>query len=232
MGVNMAEKKKTGRSIRSAKQQEHTKEAFGSHITEIEKAKQLLNKQLHIKPAYNNPDLMAYRLAEYIAVCKQNERPLTETGLYIALDIDNTVWKAYLNGERDYIGIAKLDARETEEEIQIALNRYRTNSNEDLQYWHSVLIGTANSINDSNDNNDINDINTLALSKVCKKARQLISLEREERLATSGKVADIYTMKAREGEDWQETAQRTEHVLKIEGSNAQTALEQLGYSKK
>jgi hypothetical protein len=39
-------------------------------------------------------------------------------------------------------------------------------------------------------------------------------------------------MKAREGEDWQETAQRTEHVLKIEGSNAQTALEQLGYSKK
>ena len=59
------------------------------------------------------------------------------------------------------------------------------------------------------------------------KARLLVTLEREERLAKSGKVSDIFTMKAREG--WQDERTINNNILQITTTNATEALQLLGY---
>ena len=70
----------------------------------IKEARKLLNNYVNNKGdklAYNNPYLMAVRIAVYIATCKENERPLTETGLAVALRIFRPTLKKYMNGEMD-----------------------------------------------------------------------------------------------------------------------------------
>ena len=221
----------SGRSIRSEKQKEHTEKVFGKYLDDVRAAKELLNRHTSAvaKPKYNNAYLIAYKVAYYIEQCRQNEKPLTEAGIIVALGVDRESYKKYLSGDHDYIGFSGMDCKQSEKDIQLQLEYYKSIDN--IQPIFQYLIDNDTSIVNNTNYIDVNDKNALALSTPLKKARALISLEREERLAISGKVGDIYTMKAREGEDWQETAQRTEHVLKIEGSNAQAALEQLGYTK-
>lgn len=216
---------KTGRHKRSEAQQQHTEEVFGSYNDEIRRAKELLRESANgSTPAYNNPHLIAYKLAAYIEQCRQQERPLTEAGLQVATGLDRAMYKAYLNGERDYIYTAGMKARQSETDIQRQIEHYKTIDN--IQGLYHYLLG-----DEVLDNSNIIENKALAMHTPFQKARQLISAEREERLAKSGKVADIYTMKAREGEDWQEAAVRTEHVIDIKQVNAISALELLGYSK-
>lgn len=183
---------------------------------EIRTAKETLNKYVmerYRKIAYNNPYLIAYRLADYIYTYREQDRPLTETGLAVALNLDNNIMQRYLNGERDYQKVLQKDCRESKAEINLALEKFR--SREELKEMYMYLS--------ENEDKD------LLLSTPIKKARMLVALEREERLAKSGKVGDIFTMKAREG--WQDTTERHEHVLKIKSDNALAALAQLGFSK-
>ena len=215
----------SGRSIRSEKQQAHFEQADKQYKEDLENAKAFLRKSSSgSKPRYNNPHLIAYKLAQYIVTCQQNDKPLTEAGLRVALSIDRKQYKAYLNGDRDYIYTAQMEAVQSEAEIQLQIDKYKQIEN--IQALYHYLLGDE-VLDDSN----IIENKALAMSTPLQKARQLISLDREERLATSGKVSDIYTMKAREGEDWQETAQRTEHIIQIGSNNALEALAQLGYTK-
>ena len=201
----------------------HAGKDMREYQKELKAAKELLRKSANgSTPAYNNPYLIAYRLAEYIEQCRQQERPLTETGLCVALGIDDTTMKGYADGSKDYIPAADLPAREPTDQINKQLTNYSNILN--IQDTFNYLIGnhTQNTI-------DLFDKNALPLSEPIKKARQLVSLEREERLAKSGKVGDIFTMKAREG--WQDTTERHEHVLEIKAGNADEALRLLGYRK-
>lgn len=218
---------KTGRRKRSEAQQQHTEDMAANRAEAFRNAKELLNNAGKVNretPRYNNPHLIAYKLAAYIEQCRQQERPLTEAGLQVATGLDRNQYKAYLNGERNYIYEAGLKAQQSEADIQRQLEHYKSIVN--IQDIYHYLIG-----DEVLDNSNIIENKALDLSTPFQKARQLISAEREERLAKSGKVADIYTMKAREGEDWQEAAVRTEHVIDIKQVNAISALELLGYSK-
>ena len=211
----------SGRSKRSEKQKKHLEEVSAAYRDEWQKAKELLNKSPSgAKPRYNNPHLIAYKLAYYIETCRQQEKPLTEAGLQVALSLDRTQYKAYLNAERDYIYRAGMEAQQSEKDIQLLIDKYKQIDN--IQDTYKYLIDA-----ELNENEEI----ALELHTPLQKARQLISMDREERLSTSGKVADIYIQKAREGEDWQEQAQRTEHVIQIGNNNALQALAELGYTK-
>ena len=68
-------------------------------------------------------------------------------------------------------------------------------------------------------------------SEVVGRARQLVSMEREERLMSKGRVGDIYTMKAREGKEWREDEHKQDKVVIVGNNNALEALKQLGYKK-
>lgn len=197
------------------------KNGINENNKKLKEAKELLSKSANGKKvAYNNPYLLAYRLATYIENCRDSETPLTETGLIVALGIDKETFHNIEDGKREYC--VHCQSRETEKDIQLQIEKYKQVEN--IQPTFNYLIDNYN-----NNLIDPNDKDALLLSTPCKKARLLVTLEREERLAKSGKVGDIFTMKAREG--WQDTTERHEHIIQIENNNALTALQQLGYRK-
>jgi len=176
-------------------------------------AKKVLRSQGGKPKAYTNPYLMAYRLAKYVATCEQNKKPLTETGLTVALNVMPQTFRKYAAGEMDAYTLLKgVPCRESEAEVKIALDNYR--QIEELQDVYKYLTD--------------NERKDLVMSEVIGKARLLVSLEREERLSAVGKVSDIFIMKAREG--WQDQADRQDITINIKNDDAIAALKALGYT--
>lgn len=186
----------------------------------IKEARKLLNNYVNNKGdklAYNNPYLMAVRIAVYIATCKENERPLTETGLAVALRIFRPTLKKYMNGEMDYIVLGGYVCRENEADIKVEIDQFRKSGNKEAKMYYDYIT-------------DYDDEELLP-SEVVGRARQLVSMEREERLMSKGRVGDIYTMKAREGKEWREDEHKQDKVVIVGNNNALEALKQLGYKK-
>lgn len=215
---------KIGGSRNTAAQQEQRKRDLHGggavNAENIKTARERINNYMkgRTPPAYIRPDIIAWRLADYIATARRTDRPLTETGLLVALGVDDTVFKAYANGERDYLQETDVQARETDAEVNIAIEKIK---NKDIDGDIQALVNYLYpSFND----------NAVPLMSDCiQKARLLVTLEREERLAISGKVSDIFTMKAREG--WQDERTINNNILQITTSNASEALQLLGYKQ-
>lgn len=186
----------------------------------LQTAKERINSYMkgRTPPAYTRPDVIAWRLADYIATARRTDRPLTETGLLVALGVDDTVFKAYANGERDYLQETDVEARETDAEVNIAIEKIKNKDTQgDVQAIVNYLYPSFNAES------------VPTMSDCIQKARLLVTLEREERLAISGKVSDIFTMKAREG--WQDERTINNNILQITTSNASEALQLLGYKQ-
>ena len=186
----------------------------------IKEARKLLNNYVNNqgdKLAYNNPYLMAVRIAVYIATCKENERPLTETGLAVALRMFRPTLKKYMNGEMDYVVLGGYVCRENEADIKVEIDQFRKSGNKEAKMYYDYIT-------------DYDDKDLLP-SEVVGRARQLVSMEREERLMSKGRVGDLYTMKAREGKEWREDEHKQDKVVIVGNNNALEALKQLGYKK-
>ena len=160
---------------------------------------------------------MAVRIAVYIATCKENERPLTETGLAVALRMFRPTLKKYMNGEMDYVVLGGYVCRENEADIKVEIDQFRKSGNKEAKMYYDYIT-------------DYDDKDLLP-SEVVGRARQLVSMEREERLMSKGRVGDIYTMKAREGKEWREDEHKQDKVVIVGNNNALEALKQLGYKK-
>lgn len=213
-----------GGSRNTAAQQEQRKRDLhgggAANAEKIQAAKERINSFMkgRTPPAYTRPDIIAWRLADYIATARRTDRPLTETGLLVALGVDDTVFKAYANGERDYLQETDVQARETDAEVNIAIEKIRGKDTDgDIKAIYDYLLPSF----------DGDSVPTM--SDCIQKARLLVTLEREERLAKSGKVSDIFTMKAREG--WQDERTINNNILQITTSNATEALQLLGYKQ-
>ena len=215
---------KIGGSRNTAAQQEQRKRDLhgggAANAEKIQAAKERINSFMkgRTPPAYTRPDIIAWRLADYIATARRTDRPLTETGLLVALGVDDTVFKAYANGERDYLQETDVQARETDKGINLAIEKIKGKDTDgDIKAVFDYLLPSFNA--DS----------VPTMSDCIQKARLLVTLEREERLATSGRVAEIFTMKAREG--WQDERTINNNILQITTSNATEALQLLGYKQ-
>lgn len=194
------------------------KKSGALHAERVAEAKALLKKEAekNMKPAYVRADLMACRIASYIVNARRQDRPLTETGIIVSLGITEPVYRRYANGERDHLQRIGTEAREKDAVIDIEIDS--TLQDKDIKAVHDYLM--------TNDNND-----TVApsFSELLQKARLLVTLEREERLAKSGRVGDIFTMKARE--HWQDGSEHKTNVLQITTRNATEALQLLGFKQ-
>lgn len=204
------------------RQQRSAAGKIGGAVTaeNLQTARERINNYMkgRTPPAYTRSDIIAWRLADYIATARRTDRPLTETGLLVALGVDDTVFKAYANGERDYLQETDVQARETDAEVNIAIEQIKGKDIDgDIKAVFDYLLPSFNG--DS----------VPPMSDCIQKARLLVTLEREERLAISGKVSDIFTMKAREG--WQDERTINNNILQITTSNATEALQLLGYKQ-
>ena len=185
---------------------------------QVAAAKALLKREAekNVKPAYTRSDIMAARIAYYICNARREERPLTETGIIVALGIDPNQFKKYANGERDHLQRIGADARENNADIDIEIDK--TLQDEDTKAVYNYLMSEEDSV-----------ISAPSFSNLLQKARLLVTLEREERLAKSGRVGDIFTMKARE--HWQDGSEHKTNVLQITTRNATEALQLLGFKQ-
>ena len=185
---------------------------------QIAAAKALLKEEAErlTLPAYTRSDIAAARLAAYICNMRRKETPLTETGLIVALGVSYDVFKAYANGERNHLQQINATGREDNTKIDIEIQQLLNDP--DIKAVFDYLYSDEN-----------NDISAPYLSDVIQKARLLVTLEREERLAKSGRVGDIFTMKARE--HWQDGSEHKTNVLQITTRNATEALQLLGFKQ-
>ena len=185
---------------------------------QVAEAKALLKREAekNHKPAYVRADLMACRISSYIVNARRQEKPLTETGLIVALGVTEKVYKAYASGERDHLQQIEAEARENNADIDIEIDK--TLLDADIKAVYDYLMA-----------NDNNVIVAPYFSNLLQKARLLVTLEREERLAKSGRVGDIFTMKARE--HWQDGSEHKTNVLQITTRNATEALQLLGFKQ-
>lgn len=184
----------------------------------VAEAKALLKMEAekNIKPAYVRADLMACRISSYIVNARRQERPLTETGIIVSLGIDPNQYKKYASGERDHLQRIGTEARENNADIDIEIDK--TLQDEDTKAVYNYLMSEEDS-----------EISAPSFSNLLQKARLLVTLEREERLAKSGRVGDIFTMKARE--HWQDGSEHKTNVLQITTRNATEALQLLGFKQ-
>lgn len=195
------------------------------------------------RPAYTDGALIAWRLAKYFYACDQSDgdKPYTETGLAVALMVDGTTVHDYQSGARDHLSGRAVDSREgTDTDIDRLIARY--SSRQELLPYYAYLIGadiadidnyTGTGIPEADSaNSDLVDFDSgktvILLSVPVKKARQLVTMQREERLAKQGKVGNIFEMKAREG--WQDE-KVTVHKLELPQEEKTARLEAIGYKK-
>ena len=125
--------------------------------------------------------------------------------------------KKYMNGEMDYVVLGGYVCRENEADIKVEIDQFRKSGNKEAKMYYDYIT-------------DYDDKDLLP-SEVVGRARQLVSMEREERLMSKGRVGDIYTMKAREGKEWREDEHKQDKVVIVGNNNALEALKQLGYKK-
>ena len=204
---------------KARKQRSEAGKKHGAILSEqVAEAKALLKREAekNHKPAYVRADLMACRIATYIVNARRQEKPLTETGLIVALGVTEKVYKAYASGERDHLQQIGAEARENNIDIDIEIDK--TLLDADIKAVYDYLMA-----------NDNNVIVAPYFSNLLQKARLLVTLEREERLAKSGRVGDIFTMKARE--HWQDGSEHKTNVLQITTRNATEALQLLGFKQ-
>ena len=204
---------------KARKQRSEAGKKHGAMLSEqVAEAKALLKREAekNHKPAYVRADLMACRIASYIVNARRQERPLTETGLVVALGVTEKVYKAYASGERDHLQQIGAEARENNADIDIEIDK--TLLDADIKAVYDYLMANDNSV-----------IVAPYFSNLLQKARLLVTLEREERLAKSGRVGDIFTMKARE--HWQDGTEHKTNVLQITTRNATEALQLLGFKQ-
>jgi hypothetical protein len=125
--------------------------------------------------------------------------------------------KKYMNGEMDYVVLGGYVCRENEADIKVEIDQFKKSGNKEAKMYYDYIT-------------DYDDKDLLP-SEVVGRARQLVSMEREERLMSKGRVGDIYTMKAREGKEWREDEHKQDKVVIVGNNNALEALKQLGYKK-
>ena len=197
---------------------------------QVAAAKALLKREAekNVKPAYTRSDIMAARIVYYICNARREERPLTETGIVVALGIAEPVYKRYANGENEHLLMVNAQGREDQKQIDIELDQLLKDP-DILSLFNYLYYDNGPAVNDPGVISNSNEIPAPSFCTVLQKARLLVTLEREERLAKSGRVGDIFTMKARE--HWQDGSEHKTNVLQITTRNATEALQLLGFKQ-
>lgn len=210
------DKKRVEKSIRTQKEKTAYMDA---------QAEKVLKRQGK-KLKYDSSKLFAYKLADYFNRCdhtiidpeKNKTEPYTLTGLSLALGLYGSSLMKYTKGDHDKNIVENTMQSDTgvyiEKNLQDTTKTllYDYNARGDLQPYMDYLY-------------DNTDINAILYSNIYEKARLLVQQQAEQRLYINGRVADIFTMKAKHG--WQEE-NRTVHRLEIAtDEQARKALEDL-----
>lgn len=212
--------------------------------TKTKKAKQELGdikKRDGRKPTYTNPVLMAYRLGKYFhymdnivwenTTGSHTGKPYTDTGIDMALGIDNHTKGEIINGSLDHIILEQQDGSIILSKEGIQNKTIKDIEPEILPYALYLLGNSDYAFNKEPLHLDLATLDAIQewaqnvmFSLILQKAKQTVQNQREYRLYDQGRTADIFSVKARDG--WQdETVVTTKREL-VTSSEAQTLLDE------
>ena len=176
---------------------------------------------------YTDPELMAWRLAEYFYKCYEKEEPLLLSGLYQALGTNRFRYAEYMRGDKDHC-IDK-DSLSREGDVSDYLKIYRERD-ELYPYFVYVWYGTIPPQGSDCTRRvmaAIDDKWNVGFSMLLENARLILETDVEKRLI-GGKVGDIMRAKVILG--WQDE-KVTVNKLELPKKEKEERLEKLGYKK-
>lgn len=193
------------------------------------------------KPTYTNPVLMAYRLGKYFHYMDNMEwenttgkhigKPYTDTGLEMALGIDNHTKREIMAGSLDHLILEQQDGSIILSKEGIQNKTIKDIEPEVLPYVLYLLGNSDYAFNKEPLHLDLQALETIQewgkdvmFSPILQKAKQTVANQREYRLYDRGLSADIFSVKAQDG--WKdETVVTTKREL-VTSSEAQTLLDE------
>lgn len=185
-------------------------------------------------PAYVDPELMAWRLAEYAHRIYAGKKPPTVSGMQRALGINADTWSAYRDGARDEqtykVVVDGIPLQSREGDTSGLVSTYRAKP-ELYPYMYYLCTGTALP-EGAEYTRQIMDAmlarQQIIFSETLKNALLILREDVESRLPR-GTVGDIMRAKVILG--WQDERQQTV-VHTLDPQLAQERMAALGYSKK
>lgn len=134
---------------------------------------------------FRQEDLKAYhdRLFGYIGKCKEHDEPITRAGMMLAMEIDHSVYYRILGYEYDYRLYEYIDVNNISDDDVFV----------DENGCQCVLDGNGETVL------------LIPYSEILQKAELMLEEQTELRLYKSGKVGDIFALKALHG--WQDSGQ-------------------------
>lgn len=177
-----------------------------------------------MRPAYNNAELLAWRLAEYFYKKSMDKNVFTHTGLQRAAGLKSTAWFEYRNGLRDGNAGTDVKCREQDDVIKRFIKSYR-NMEYLFPYYYYIVLGIM-----PPDGNQVVLTEIMppeTFSEVISNAEMILHESVEERLV-GGKVGDIMRAKVILG--WQDE-KTVKHSIGLSANEQDQRLKALGYVK-
>ncbi len=186
MGTNDHKK---GNRTKSKRNAEHITALNQKYKEEIDGYKEFAEARRKNR-TFRQEDLKSYhdKLFGYIEKCKEEDEPITRAGMMLAMGIDHSVYYRMAGGEYDYRLYEYMDVNNiSEDDIFIDENGCQcvTDANGEV-----VLL--------------------IPYGEILQKAELMLEAQTETRLYKSGKVGDIFALKALHG--WQDNGNEPQTV--------------------
>lgn len=189
-------------------------------------------RQAQAPPAYVDPELMAWRLAEYMQAQDTAGKPYLICGMYRALGISPSTWADYASGSKDSktykLIVDGIPLVSREGDTSYIISAYRDKA--DLYpYMHYLCTGTALPAGSEYTRQIIDQMlagQQFCFSQIIKNALLPLHEDVESRLPR-GTIGDIMRAKVILG--WQDERTVTHKAEICTADEARAALEALGY---
>ena len=205
-----------------------------SKILKELKAKEEYNAA-HRPPRYTSPELMAWRLAEYIYIqAEENHEPLTVNGLQRAVGLQDVAFREYQAGQKDHIKgdiVDEMGRRVTSQE-GLLVDKYIGHYRQETYLYPYITFILCGSIPPKDYLITIDDVVSLlqdaTYSQIIQNSRLLLNEDIEKSLHKGG-IGDIMRAKVVLGwQDERHVVQRTE----IASDEQAKRLADMGYVKR
>ena len=143
---------------------------------------------------YKQEDLAAIykRIMDYIADKREQDKPITVSGMILASGISRATWYEMLSGDYDYRLYQYIDTHNIDEMQKL-----------DVDGMEAVI------------NSDGEVVLLICYSEILQKAMLMLEEQTEERLYKSGRVGDIFSLKAIHGWREEQSPQTVNQTLVI-----------------
>ena len=189
-GPNAHKKGNRTKSGRNPQNAININKQFGEEVAAYKEAAEKIRRA----KKYKQEDLATIykRIMDYIADKREQDKPITVSGMILASGISRATWYEMLSGDYDYRLYQYIDTHNIDEMQKL-----------DVDGMEAVI------------NSDGEVVLLICYSEILQKAMLMLEEQTEERLYKSGRVGDIFSLKAIHGWREEQSPQTVNQTLVI-----------------